>query len=173
MHELFGSLNSDLESLQMTSEPDSGVLFLEVQHFSWWVIVMFLLVAGVVLWQMNAQPPPLVIELLIMVPVLAVDLLLAYMRLDVEVSPGQINARLIPFVKRKIAIADLQRWEARKYSPLGEYGGWGIRGLGSNKALNARGNRGVQLVFRSGDKLLIGSQRADELASAISAAAKG
>jgi len=37
----------------------------------------------------------------------------------------------------------------------------------SLRAYNMSGNQGVQLVFKNGKKLLIGSQKADELAEAI------
>jgi hypothetical protein len=37
-------------------------------------------------------------------------------------------------------------------------------------AYNVRGDRGVQLVLRDGRRVLIGSQRADELAKAIAEA---
>jgi TATA-box binding protein (TBP) (component of TFIID and TFIIIB) len=39
--------------------------------------------------------------------------------------------------------------------------------FGAGKAYNVSGNKGVQLVFKNGKKLLIGSQKADELAKAI------
>ena len=55
------------------------------------------------------------------------------------------------------------------YSPLVEYGGWGIRGWGKNVALNARGNRGVRLMLMDGRRVLVGSQRAEELAAALGA----
>lgn len=56
----------------------------------------------------------------------------------------------------------LQAVYVRQYSPLGEYGGWGFRGIGSNKALNVSGSQGIQLVFSDGRKLLIGTQKAEE-----------
>jgi TATA-box binding protein (TBP) (component of TFIID and TFIIIB) len=52
-----------------------------------------------------------------------------------------------------------------------EYGGWGIKYGRKGKAYNVSGNRGVQLVFKDGKQLLIGSQRAEELAEAISSIA--
>ncbi|MGI4862562.1 MAG: hypothetical protein ACRYFZ_01470 [Janthinobacterium lividum] len=51
----------------------------------------------------------------------------------------------------------------RTYSPLGDYGGWGIRGLPSNLAYNVWGQAGLQLIFQSGNKLLLGTQQPEEL----------
>jgi len=59
----------------------------------------------------------------------------------------------------------------RQYSPNKEYGGYGMKGTATNRALNASGDSGVQLVLKGegieGDRVLIGSQRSSELAAAI------
>ncbi len=62
---------------------------------------------------------------------------------------------------------------ARRYSPLREYGGWGIRYGWSGWAYNLRGHEGVQLVFQNGGKLLLGSQQPQELEAAIRSIMKG
>jgi hypothetical protein len=51
--------------------------------------------------------------------------------------------------------------------PITEYGGWGIRWTLRGKAYNVSGRRGVRLDYENGKHLLIGSTRADELATAI------
>jgi hypothetical protein len=50
---------------------------------------------------------------------------------------------------------------------LGLGAGVGRRGLGSNRAYNVSGSQGVRLHLRSGDAVVIGSQRSQELALAI------
>lgn len=75
---------------------------------------------------------------------------------------------LLPLYRRRIALREIASAEAVTYSPLAEYGGWGIRGWGKDTALNARGNRGVRLTLRDGRRVLIGSQRPDDLAAALS-----
>lgn len=74
---------------------------------------------------------------------------------------------LVPFYVRTIDVGEIEGVEAGRYSPLAEYGGWGIRGMGSNMALNARGNLGVRLHLTRGRILMIGTQRPEELADAI------
>lgn len=59
--------------------------------------------------------------------------------------------------------------EVRTYSPLKEYGGWGIRYGSNGKAYNVSGNQGVQLEFRDGKRLLVGSQLPLELLNALRA----
>lgn len=57
----------------------------------------------------------------------------------------------------------------REYSPLGEYGDWGIRRGRGGRAYNVKGNRGVRLVLRTGKKVLIGSRYPERLITAIRA----
>jgi hypothetical protein len=54
--------------------------------------------------------------------------------------------------------------EVRKYSPIKEYGGWGFRyGFKNGKAYNISGNMGLQLILKNGDRILIGTQKPEEL----------
>ena len=64
-----------------------------------------------------------------------------------------------------IAWDQLDECYLRTYSPLGEYGGWGIKyGLGgAGKVYNVSGNQGLQLVFKDGARLLIGTKKPQEL----------
>ncbi len=66
-----------------------------------------------------------------------------------------------------------KKWETinliftRKYEPISEYGGWGIHKSIFNKkkgtAINISGDIGIQLEFKSGKKLLIGTQKQDDV----------
>ena len=60
----------------------------------------------------------------------------------------------------------------RKYDPIGEYGGWGIRGWRGKRALNMRGDRGVEITTTFKGKpasFMIGSQKPEELETALQA----
>lgn len=100
-----------------------------------------------------------------------VAMLLYLVKLSVRVDSDGLHLRFFPLIKKEIPLAEIARWEARTYRPILEYGGWGIRCTwGKGMAYNVSGNRGVQLEFTNGKRLLIGSQRPDELAAAISTA---
>lgn len=96
--------------------------------------------------------------------------LLYVMKLAVRLDEAGLHVRFWPFVRKDIPLDEIARWEARTYRPIVEYGGWGVRCGWNGMADNVSGNRGVQLEFASGKRLLIGSQRADELAEAITRA---
>lgn len=90
------------------------------------------------------------------------------MRLEVAVWPDRIDIRFPPVRRRALARVDIASYEVRTYRPVREYGGWGLKGWTSKKvAYNIRGNRGVDLTLASGRRLLLGSQRADELGAAV------
>jgi hypothetical protein len=89
--------------------------------------------------------------------------------METRVLEDEIHIRFGRRTRFRIPLRHVSRAYARAYSPINEYGGWGIRS-GSKvhgKAFNMRGNEGVQLILRSGQRVLIGSQMPDELAAAI------
>jgi len=106
-------------------------------------------------------------------PAVLLALIVNLLLMRTQVDDRQITVKfgwLFTMYARHIRLTQIESAESVTYSPLGEYGGWGIRGLGKKRALNMRGNRGVQLVLSSGERLLIGSQEPNELAEAIQAA---
>ena len=54
-----------------------------------------------------------------------------------------------------------------RYDPVRDYGGYGIRTTRHGTAYIAGGNRGVRLELAKGGTILIGSERPEELVSAI------
>ena len=115
-------------------------------------------------------PPTIPIVIVgICVPI-AIAVLFLLLKLETEVRPDGLYVRFFPFHIhfKRFAAKDLSEYYARRYRPIIEYGGWGIRwSLRKGRAYNVSGNKGVQLVFKSGKRLLIGSQRAEELEEAI------
>lgn len=95
---------------------------------------------------------------------IGISALLFVFRLDTEIRKEGISARLFPLHRkfRRFAWADIQQTEVREYKPIREYGGWGIRFGKNGKAWNISGNKGIQLVFQNGKKLLIGTNRPEE-----------
>jgi hypothetical protein len=163
---------------------ESSVVFREVQRFGLWlrlgVVLAMAFAVGLdcfALWDTlsrQQKPEVVAIVLLILFGILlpiALAILMVVLRLETEIRSDGIYIRFFPLHidYKRFAPKDLDECYARQYKPLREYGGWGIRyGLGGKgKAYNVSGNKGVQLIFKNGKKLLIGSQRADQLADAI------
>jgi hypothetical protein len=83
------------------------------------------------------------------------------MRLDTSADQAGISYRMWPFQQRYTLVrwSDLVKVEVRTYKPIREYGGWGMRVGKNGRALNVWGSRGIQLYFKDGKKLLLGTQK--------------
>lgn len=158
------------------------ILFTERQRFKqWWLWLILLGVNGLFLFgvfkqviggQQFGDKPMSNKELLIVTGLTIVStILFANFRLDTVIKKDGIYVRFFPF--------HLQfknyRWEkltksfVRQYSPISEYGGWGLRfGLfGKGTAYNISGDKGLELEFTNNKKLLIGTNKPEELTETL------
>ena len=89
------------------------------------------------------------------------------MKLTTRITEEGIYVRFTPFhFKEKFYAWDsLTACYVRTYSPLMEYGGWGIKyGFGGQGLVyNVSGEIGLQLKFKQGDPVLIGTQKGEEI----------
>jgi hypothetical protein len=155
----------------------NNIIFHEVQLIAPWIrnitvilmasIVIFLI--AIVRHERGSATSPCVI-LGIGVPVVS-SLLVWITKLETVVRSDGLYVRFFPihFRSKKLTADDIKEYYTRKYRPILEYGGWGIRYsfTGKGKAYNVSGNKGVQLILTNGKKLLIGSQKPDDLVAAI------
>jgi len=96
--------------------------------------------------------------------------LLYWLRLITIVKSDGVHFRftLLNFSFSKILFTNIRKYEARIYSPISEYGGWGIRNGGTNgKAYNVSGDRGIQFEIDDGTRILIGTQKSEEFIKAL------
>ena len=91
------------------------------------------------------------------------------LRLQTEVRADGIYLKLWPLHRsfRRISWSEIERYESIRYRPLRDFGGWGIRWAPGKIAYNVSGNRGVWFERTDGRGVLVGSQRPEELVSAI------
>ena len=93
------------------------------------------------------------------------------MRLETVIKSDGIYYRFFPFqIKlKKISWEEISHAYIRKYNPIMEYGGWGIRNgfLRSGKAYNVSGNEGLQMIYTSNKRFLLGTKKADEIKSIL------
>ena len=89
------------------------------------------------------------------------------LRQTTTVAADAVTVRFGPLYRMRIPFSDIAHAEAVTYRPVRDYGGWGIRGFGRRRALNARGDRGVLVTRTDGSTILIGSQKPRELLSAL------
>jgi hypothetical protein len=155
-------------------------VFREEQRFrQWWVWGIVAVVAAVAWWGLiqqivlnkpfgNNPGPDWVVWVLWAVIGLGLPVLFVFIRLVIEVTTDAVVIRYRPLMKRSILLADIEQAKARAYNAVKEYGGWGVKGWSfKNVAYNVSGGHGVELTLRDGRRVMLGSQRSDELAQAI------
>ena len=162
---------------------ETELIYTEEQRFGLWlrwlIVASMALTVPISIFSLTIMPSgqgssnivPLLIVMIagVFVPI-AVALLFGMLKLQTEVRPDGLYVRFFPLHIRfkRFAAEDLSEYYARQYKPILEYGGWGIKGsFKKGGAYNVSGNKGVQLVFKNGKRLLIGSQKAEELEEAI------
>ncbi len=133
------------------------LVFIENQRFTqswlWLLILGFMLFVAVV-----GKPIAVLITL-------GTCILFYMMYLKTEFRAKGIRYRFVPFhgKDRLIEWNEIEEYYIRQYNPIMEYGGWGIKFSHKGMVLNTKGNMGLQLILKNGRKILIGTQRADEL----------
>jgi len=161
----------------MHQESHSSILFYEVQRFRqlsiWLILISVSMLFGLIFyWQIilgvpvgNRPVADYMVILLWLVGGVALPVFFYVLKMVTIVDGESITIHFAPLHKTRIILQEIAELRVKKYEFL-DYGGYGIR----NGALNVSGNVGVELVFKNGEKLLIGSQRSKELAQSISTA---
>ncbi len=153
-----------------------NIVYKERQYFrNPFVLMLLLAIVGMSVWALVQQvflgkpfgqnpAPDAFIIIFSMFPVIFL-LFFLFMRLDTNIDEESLSVTLSPFGRRKIAWKNIDKAYVKKYKPLLEFGGWGIRySLGSKgMAYSVGGNQGLQLELSDGKKVLIGTKKASEL----------
>lgn len=149
--------------------------FHEEQSFSRWLawglvaVVIIPAAAAVVEWLFRpGLLVPSLLSIAIFLPIAAI-FFLARLVVDVDARGIQVSFHLL-WPTRHIPLDDVQRARATKFSPLADYGGWGVRLSWKGWAFDTGGAEGVLVETKSGKRIMIGSRRARDLEEAIAKA---
>lgn len=91
-------------------------------------------------------------------------------RLITRVFDDYIQIKFYPYKwNMKINFEEIESLEVRKYNAIREYAGWGFSNgiLKNGPCYTSKGDMGLQLIFKNGKKLLIGTQKPEELESVL------
>ncbi len=159
------------------------VLFEEVQHFRQpWLWVVVLGIAALQWWGFvqqilldtpfgsNPAPDGLLVLFLLCFGI-GMPLVFAVMRLEIRAVPGELQFRFFPLHLgvRRVPREEIAHAEAITFRPLRDYWGWGIRWGPYGQAYTVAGDRALMVTLTSGRTFLLGSQRPEELESALRA----
>jgi len=114
----------------------------------------------------NNPGPDYMLFIIEVIPLLLLWLFLS-LQLHTRIDKEGVHIKFPPLLRheRTYSWNDIEKCYVRKYSPVKEFGGWGIRGAmsrGAGRAFNVSGKYGIQLELKNGDKVLIGTQRQEE-----------
>ncbi len=138
--------------------------YVEVQSFwSRWFILLILLLLGVGIYgavrekEWGAEP-------IIGLSILFITIIFfIFIRLRTTVDSTGITVDFKPFLWNKLWSWDkIAAVQIKKYSLL-DYGGWGYRIGPNGTAYTVQGKYGVQIQFKNGDKILVGTQKPEEI----------
>lgn len=165
----------------MHQEKGIGLIYREVQRFRQvWIWVIIFSIVGLMWYATvsqllldcpfgNTPMPDILLIIFWVIFGIGLPALFFFGQLITEVRDDGIYICFFPFhwSFRRIAFTEMKQYKVQTYRPIIEYGGWGIRYGRKGKAYNVSGNRGVQIELSNSKRLLIGSQRAEELWRAI------
>lgn len=154
------------------------ILFSERQKFKqWWLWLILLGINGLLLFgvfkqviggqQFGDKPMSNAMLLIATGVTLSLTLIFLNIRLDTIIKHDGIYVRFFPFHAKfeYFSWDSLTKSFVRQYSAVSEYGGWGLRfGLfGKGAAYNISGDKGLALEFKNSKKLLIGTNKPDQI----------
>jgi hypothetical protein len=164
----------------MTNSKTQSPVFWEIQRFKqWWIwlVVWGVAVLAAVTFVVqivfghpvgNNPASDSAVWIIFFLVGIGFPLLTYSVKLTTELYNDRLILRYTPFWTRTIPLDQVVRSAPRIYRPIMHYAGWGIRyGLGRGWCYTVYGNRGVELELRNGKSILVGSQRPEELATAI------
>ncbi|GMQ30435.1 hypothetical protein [Algoriphagus confluentis] len=96
-----------------------------------------------------------------------VFILLMLIRLETRIDEYGVKFRFFPFISswRTFPKSKIRQIEVINYSPLTDFGGWGLKGNRTTKAYSIIGDEGILLDVGEKKKIMIGTQKANELRS--------
>ncbi|WP_179018353.1 hypothetical protein [Winogradskyella forsetii] len=156
-------------------------IFKEEQRFNQLWLIVLLLVSimvpiAIIISEYIENPSSFSISELISiigVMILASGIIFLF-KLNTRIDEKGIHYKFFPLHWRFKTInwSQIDNAYVRTYNPIGEYGGWGLRGgffwnKSKGKAINVSGDVGIQLVLKSGKKLLIGTQKRNDAESVL------
>lgn len=161
---------------------DTSIYYSENQYFrQWWMRLiqasLFICFSGFVIAQLffdvsigNKPVSNNSLTLLWLIFGCFLPLLFQFCGLHIQVRSNGLYIKFAPFHFGYKKIENISSYEMRKFRPLADYGGWGIRYGSQGKAYIVSGCEGVQFLTSDGKKLMIGSQNPHDFIMALNQA---
>jgi len=157
-----------------------SAIFREEQRFGWWNYALIVVIVALT-WHFLLDRVPAGIPAaghhaqvftagVVAFMGLTILFAIGVLRMTTVVTPTEVRVWYgwIPTYRRALPVGTITRVEVVQYRPMADHGGHGVRlGRDGERVLTAQGVRGVRLQLLDGSKVLIGSQRPEDLALAL------
>ena len=152
-------------------------IFKEEQRFTqtWLIVLLIISITIPILIMVNEyskENSSMTLNELLLTSLLmiAVVIPIFFFKLKTRIDETGIHFQFFPFhfSIRTIAWSELKSVKTRKYDAISEFGGWGLKGgfiwkKSKGVAYNTSGDLGIQLEYKNGKKVLIGTQKIQEV----------
>jgi hypothetical protein len=154
-----------------------GRIFKEEQNYrGTWMMYLILmveapsliLVTTVVLSSEPNEKEAILGLIIFFMVLILVFLLFMNLQLTTRIDEKGIHFKYFPFSKWKtIPKSQIKTMEVISFNPLADFGGWGVKGNKTTKVYTIFGNLGLLIDCGEKKKILIGTQKAQELTGFI------
>lgn len=103
--------------------------------------------------------------IIVLVIMAAAFLLLMNIQLKTRIDSKGIHFKFSPFINkwRIIAKSQIKSVKVINYSPISDYGGWGLKGNRTTKAYSILGDEGLLIDIGQKKKIMLGTKKGKEL----------
>ena len=146
------------------------MVFSEVQSGSRpmiYAILAFMVLLAIIEYIVVPVGAKMPVSLIMSIIIGLVSTMLFGFNLETKIDAKSISLKIPVLLKSKIEVADIASAEQFSYSPLRDFGGWGIRYGKGGIMYNANGNQSVKLVMKDGKIIYIGTQKPEALINAL------
>lgn len=166
---------------------NTEVLYREIQRprlIIWWVLIIaiavfmwYWFIQQIILGEPIGERPAsnsVTIIFWVIFGILFPVLLLGVLRLIIEVRHDGLYIRFIPFhfKYKQFLFKDIEHYKSITFSPMGRFGGWGIRfNFDGETAYTLNGREGIELEL-SNLTVVVGTQKPNDLKKAMDSAKK-
>lgn len=152
----------------------ANMIFKEVQSYrGTWLMYLILIIelpmlilVGTVIWTSKPDSQ----EAIWLIPMIflimgSVFMFLMWIKLETRIDSYSIKYRYVPFFFKWKSIPKeaVKSIEVITYSPISDYGGWGLKGNSTTKAYSVLGDQGLLIDIGQKKRIMIGTQKAQEL----------
>jgi len=131
------------------------------------LLMIYLIISFTVFETEGMDVAAIIILITTLVIMIAMTFGFLAVQLITEIRQDGVYYKFKPFQKKykEIQFNEIDSIEVKKYQPVMEYGGWGIRGgrKKRGKAYNVSGNMGIHFIFKDGKKFLLGTQKPESV----------